>query len=397
MTEERDKMPELPGQVPELLKERKWFGTDTTGLLLDFTKPYSPPMWTLSHNGIPFAKLGDLHIVGGKAGHGKTAFMSQIMSALLCGHFGNMKCEIELTAHDPATGEEVKMQPTVLYIDTEQSIDDTIAIKNRVCTLSGIDYTQPSDRFFVARMRDTTKAADRYKQILQLIWDIRPTVVFIDGLLDLVSDYNDQTECSDVIRELMAVSTYYNISLWCVLHENPMTDKLVGSLGSIAERKVTEVFVIRKHKAPHDKRFQGMPNVFFEVKQTKARGKDQDDWYFAVEDRALGWGVPVEINTDGSGSIDSKEMQMMKDADTLFKAYNWKSSGATWTDLRNFALSKGLKERRFSDLLNIACEKGIVYRTDKKKYHYHGLNDIPVPTDTTDDLPFLPNKEKADF
>ena len=78
MTEERDKMPELPGQTPELLKERKWFGTDTTGLLLDFTKPYSPPMWTLSHNGTPFAKLGDLHIVGGKAGHGKTVAPNQI-------------------------------------------------------------------------------------------------------------------------------------------------------------------------------------------------------------------------------------------------------------------------------------------------------------------------------
>lgn len=317
MTEERDKMPELPGQVPELLKERKWFGTDTTGLLLDFTKPYSPPMWTLSHNGTPFAKLGDLHIVGGKAGHGKTAFMSQIMSALLCGHFGNMKCEIELTAHDPATGEEVKMQPSVLYIDTEQSIDDTIAIKNRVCTLSGIDYTQPSDSFFVARMRDTTKAVDRYKQILQLLWDIRPTVVFIDGLLDLVSDYNDQTECSDVIRELMAVSTYYNISLWCVLHENPMTDKLVGSLGSIAERKVTEVFVIRKHKAPHDKRFQGMPNVFFEVKQTKARGKDQDDWYFAVEDRALGWGVPVEIGATSEETSTKFDPLVLKEWITI--------------------------------------------------------------------------------
>ena len=390
-------MPELPGQVPELLKERKWFGTDTTGLLLDFTKPYSPPMWTLSHNGTPFAKLGDLHIVGGKAGHGKTAFMSQIMAALLCGRFGGMSCEIKLVARDPATGEDIAMMPTVLYIDTEQSIDDTIAIKNRVCTLSGIDYTQPSDRFFVARMRDTTKAVDRYKQILQLLWNIRPTVVFIDGLLDLVSDYNDQTECSDVIRELMAVSTYYNISLWCVLHENPMTDKLVGSLGSIAERKVTEVFVIRKHKAPHDKRFQGMPNVFFEVKQTKARGKDQDDWYFTVEDRALGWGVPVEISIDGNRALDEKDMQITKAADAFFKQYNWTSGGARWTDLDRFARSKGISGSKFSDILSIACENGIIYRDGKKKYHYHGLNDTPKPTDSPDDLPFLPNKEKADF
>lgn len=277
----------LPGQpqpTPELLKERKWFGTPTDGLLLNFAKPYTPPKWTLCHNGISFAKRGDLHIVGGKAGHGKTAFMSQIMAAILCGKFGGLACEIESD------------KPSVLYIDTEQSEDDTIAIKNRVCTLANINYSVKNDRFIVARLRDTTKAEERYRQILQLIWDIKPTVVFIDGLLDIVNDYNDQTECSEIIRELMAVSTALNMSMWCVLHENPMTDKLVGSLGSIAERKVTEVFIIRKHKAPHqDKRFKDFPSVFFEIKQTKARGKDQEDWYFVVEDRALGWGVPVEL------------------------------------------------------------------------------------------------------
>jgi hypothetical protein len=148
----------------------------------------------------------------------------------------------------------------------------------------------------VARLRDTVQVEERYKMILQLMWEIKPDVVFIDGLLDIVNDYNNQTECSDIIRDLMAYSTALNMSMWCVLHENPMTDKLVGSLGSIAERKVTEVFVIRKHKGPHtEKRFKDFPSVFFEIKQTKARGKDQEDWYFTVEDRALGWGVPVEL------------------------------------------------------------------------------------------------------
>ena len=288
---DENKIP-LPGemqpkpQAPDLLKYRKWFGTDTTGLLLDFAKPYTPPKWTLEHNGVRFAKRGDLHIVGGKSGHGKTAFMSQIMATILCGQFGNMRCQIE-------------GDPVVLYIDTEQSEDDTIAIKNRVCSLAGIRYDVPQPRFKVARLRDTVQVEERYKQILQLMWDIKPDVVFIDGLLDIVNDYNAQDECSVVIRDLMAYSTALNMSMWCVLHENPMTDKLVGSLGSIAERKVTEVFVIRKHKAPHtDKRFKDFPSVFFEIKQTKARGKDQEDWYFTIEDQGMGWGVPVEKDSE---------------------------------------------------------------------------------------------------
>ena len=78
----------------------------------------------------------------------------------------------------------------------------------------------------------------------------------------------------------------------------------------------------------------------------------------------------------------------MKDADTLFKGYNWTPGGARWTDLDRYARSKGISGSKFSDLLSLACEKGIVYRTDKKKYHYHGLKDIPMPTDSTGDLPF---------
>lgn len=380
MTEETNNGIPLPGEpdkAPKLLAERKWYGTPTDGLLLDFAMPYTPPRWTLCHNGTSFAKRGDLHIVGGKSGHGKTAFMSQIMAAILSGRFGGLTCEIQ--------GEE----PSVLYIDTEQSIDDTIAIKNRVCTLANIPFNEPNERFKVARLRDTTLAIDRYKQILQLIWDIKPTVVFIDGLLDIVKDYNDQNECSEIIRELMVVSTEMNLSMWCVLHENPMTDKLVGSLGSIAERKVTEVFVIRKHKGPHsEKRFQGMPNVFFEIKQTKARGKDQEDWYFAVEDRALGWGVPVEIDLTSSTPEQAKKRLELQEVDAYFKKYNWTSSGATYTDLDRFLHRMGVtSNRRKQWMINTAMENGVIFRAQNKKFHYKGI-DGEIPNDESENLPF---------
>jgi len=377
---------ELLPEAPDLLKYRKWWGTDTSGLMLDFAKPYTPPKWTLKHNGIPFAKRGDLHIVGGKAGHGKTNFMSQVMAALLCGQFGSLTCELE-------------GQPRVLYIDTEQSEDDTIAVKNRICTLANMPCNIPTERFKVARLRDTTQTEDRYKQILQLMWDNKPDVVFIDGLLDIVNDYNDQKECADIIRDLMAYSTALNMSMWCVLHENPMTEKLVGSLGSIAERKVTEVFIIRKHKAPHsERRFQDMPSVFFEIKQTKSRGKDQEDWYFVVEDRGVGFGVPVELMEGGVRLVDSKEMQLLKETDERFKTFNWTASGATYTELERHLKQKGVtSNRKICDLFNRAMEHGIIYKSDKKKYHYNGLKDLPY--DQAEELPFdgNDNDENAPF
>lgn len=342
-------------KAPDMLKERKWFGTDTTGLLLDFAKPYTPPKWTLKHNGVSFAKRGDLHIVGGKSGHGKTNFMSQIMATLLCGKFGNMTCQLEGA-------------PRILWIDTEQSEDDTIAVKNRVCTLANIPFSQPTERFKVARLRETTDSELRYRQILQLMWDIKPDVVFIDGLLDIVNDYNNQTECADIIRELMSVSTQMNMSMWCVLHENPMTEKLVGSLGSIAERKVTEVFVIRKHKGPHtEKKYKDFPTVFFEIKQTKARGKDQEDWYFTVEDRALGWGVPVEIgHIEPEHKTEHTTIELKEWITDFQREIEWPASR---TDIYSIIFkAKGvIDDDEQKELLQMAINSRFLLLQDKKE------------------------------
>ena len=276
-------------QIPEFLQGRNWFNEDTTGLYLDFTEPYKPPRWTLSHNGTPFANLGELHVITGKSGHGKTSFMSMVMAAILKGQYGGLKYEL----HD-----EIPF-PVVLYIDTEQGKDDTIAIKNRICTLAGLDYRKPQDQFKIVRLRETITAPQRWRQILKVIWEVKPTVVFLDGMLDIVNDYNSQEECQPIIRECMATATKYDTSIWCVLHENPTFDKMVGTLGSVLQRKVTEGFAVRKHKQasePKDKKRSDRPPIYFTIEQLKARRYDQENWDFEVINNAEGWGVPQEFD-----------------------------------------------------------------------------------------------------
>ena len=117
-------------------------------------------------------------------------------------------------------------------------------------------------------------------------------------MLDLVRDYNDQVECQPIIRKSMMLATHYDASLWMVLHENPMVSKLVGTLGSIAQRKVAEIFSVIKIKQADQKpneQAPEMPPIYFCVNQEKARGKDVDRWYYAFT-KDLGWGVPEEIN-----------------------------------------------------------------------------------------------------
>ena len=291
-----------------------------------------------------------------------------------------------------------QVRPTkILHIDTEQGKDDTIAFKNRVISMSGVDKQQAKQHFFILRLRDTETAKERWQKILKAIWEVQPTDIYLDGMLDIVEDYNDQKECQPIIRKCMMLATYYDTSLWAVLHENPMVDKLVGTLGSITQRKVSEIFTVIKVKQADLKendRRSDLPDIYFKVKQNKARGRDVADWLFQYVTNEGGWGEPKEIDENGAHVLNDKEIAFMKEADERLKAFKWTSSGASWTELERF-LRRSVSGRRAGDLINIAAEKGIIYKSDKK-FHYNGLKELPK--DNSQDLPFdKPSSEEPDF
>jgi len=389
---EENKIP-LPGeqdakpQAPDFLKGDDWFDVDISGDFLDFDKPYRPPRYTMEREGVPFADVGEIHIVSGKPGNGKTGLMAQLIAATLGGQFG--KTVARKVGHKVNGSDDFHELPThILYVDTEQGEDDTIGFKNRVISMSGVSKDEAKEHLEILRLRDTELAIDRWRKILKAIWEVQPTDIFLDGMLDIVEDYNDQKECQPIIRKCMMLATHYDTSLWAVLHENPMVDKLVGTLGSITQRKVSEIFTVIKVKQADLKendRRADLPDIYFRVKQNKARGKDVSDWLFQYVTNAGGWGQPVEIEDNGTKVVDSKEIAFMKEADERLKAFNWTSAGATYTELERY-LRKSVSGRRAGDLINIAAEHGIIYKSDKKKYHYNGLKELPK--DNTQDLPF---------
>ena len=412
MSEENNKIP-LPGEQdakptkPDFLQGDEWFDVSVDNDFLDFDEPYRPPRYTMERDGVPFADVGELHIISGKPGNGKTGLMSQLEAATLGRQFCNtLAREVGHVVRDEkgniVTGDDKRplfqVRPTkILHIDTEQGKDDTIAFKNRVISMSGVDKQQAKQHFFILRLRDTETAKERWQKILKAIWEVQPTDIYLDGMLDIVEDYNDQKECQPIIRKCMMLATYYDTSLWAVLHENPMVDKLVGTLGSITQRKVSEIFTVIKVKQADLKendRRSDLPDIYFKVKQNKARGRDVADWLFQYVTNEGGWGEPKEIDDNGAHVLNDKEIAFMKEADERLKAFKWTSSGASWTELERF-LRRSVSGRRAGDLINIAAEKGIIYKSDKK-FHYNGLKELPK--DNSQDLPFeRPSNEEPSF
>lgn len=296
-TEVQKQYPQLPGQVPEFLKNDDWFGVDVDQYMLDFKEEYKPPRFTLSWRGVPFAPLGGIHNITGQAGNGKTMTIAQFMAAILAGRVGNLRYEL---------ADEIP-HPKLLYIDTEMEKDNTIAVKNRVLTMAGRDIGKDYDDFEVVMLRevsdDVRMTKDKYgndmkqqipasvirwRMVLKAIWEYRPTVCFIDGLMDVVADFNDNTMCQELIYKCMQTATHYDMSLWCLLHQNPGGEKMVGHLGSFLERKVTDIIQTKKEKDSKT------GEISFKVTQKKARSRDIEDWAFIVNP-VMGWGVPKQI------------------------------------------------------------------------------------------------------
>ena len=346
MNEEKEKsnLPPLP--TAEEVREQQegfnflvgdnWMYDDVAPYLLDFREQYKPPRYTLSWKSIPFAPLGGIHNITGQSGNGKTMTIAQFMATILSGEFGQLK--YELSAEIP--------KPKVLYIDTEMEKDNTIAVKNRVLSMAGRDINGQYDDFVIVMLRDVAEVPEldkngkpvldkhgrpvfvnpavvRWRMTLKAIWQFKPTAVFIDGLLDVVADFNDNIECQELIFKCMKVASHYDISLWCILHQNPGGEKLVGHLGSFLERKVTDVIQTSKKKN------ETTGEITFEVKQKKARSRDFDDWKFRVLP-VDSWGMPEQILP--APVVPKYSIEKIKEWLTQYQAeVEWP---ATLTDIR---------------------------------------------------------------
>jgi hypothetical protein len=280
-------------------------------------------------------------------------------------------------------------------------------VLRRVHWLCGWAMNLNCDRFHVLRLRGmlderdangkvTAKAYERrYETIKKAIEAIQPDAVFIDGIRDIIGDFNDNAESSTLVGELMAIAESRGICIWNTLHMNPRPknddeSKMRGHLGTELGNKITDTLVCIKHKENGQ--------VWFTVKQDDARGKDMEDWEFVVTDAAGALGVPqmraVATNQD---ITDAKVQQERIEADDLFKQYHWTSSGATYTDLENFLKSKGVtSNRRIQHIFDVAKEDGIIYKSGNRKYHYAGLKK-QVPNDESETIDFTPKDGQAPF
>jgi len=189
----------------------------------------------LEIDGVGVMPAGGITTITGNKKQGKTSFLASVVACLISGRdFGRMK-------RRQAPGK-------ILWADTEQSIYDIHPTINRVYNLAGIPQGQPSEKhgLTVLNLRPLD-AATRREAIAAAVMAVQPEILIIDGVRDLLNDFNDITESALLLTWLNgAMNSNPKMRVFVVLHTNPGTDKMRGHLGTELGNKANDIFSCSK-------------------------------------------------------------------------------------------------------------------------------------------------------
>lgn len=311
-----------------------WRSVDTADYIFDPTEEDIKVSYTLEWQGIQLAPIGGICGMNGRPGNGKTMSFSTMIAAMLKGEYMGLKCPME--------GEQ-----RVLYADTEMEKVNHQRTVRRIYAMAGWNKGEDHrDRLDTLTLRKAVNAQDRLKIIIKRIWEYRPTAVFIDGIIDLVDDFNDNKECQLRIYQMMALAEKLNIVVWTLLHLNPGSEKSVGHLGSFLERKATDILLTSQDKdtqmicISHEKhRFRKIDDINYEV--------EDDEHHYGIPKlkSAVGWTEPLEDT-----SAADLQTNMTAILNGIFTEFVDQLNTADFEDkIRNVVKSIGLTGGKGSD------------------------------------------------
>jgi hypothetical protein len=181
-----------------------------------------------------FATFGNISLIKGSAKTRKS-FAKSLIIACAIGGKANNYCE-EITGYMEGKW--------IIDLDTEQGEYDAWLNATRIPKMVG---AIPKN-YLNVQLRDYTPTERRqYLQWLCLESEYRDNLgmVFIDGYVDLVKDFNSLEQSLEFTQELMTFSKQANCHISGILHVNYDSTKGRGHLGTIIEQKCESVALVK--------------------------------------------------------------------------------------------------------------------------------------------------------
>ena len=166
----------------------------------------------------------------------------------------------------------------VLYFDTEQSKYHCQLSLKRICKLLNVSIPENLTMYGL-RSYTPSQRLEMINRAITATSDLG--FVVIDGIRDLLYDFNDLKESTNIISYLMKWSEEFHIHILTVLHQNPTGEKARGHLGTELANKAETVIEVAK--SDHD------TNISI-VSSSEERNKPFDSFAFEILD-----GLPVIV------------------------------------------------------------------------------------------------------
>lgn len=326
------------GEVPAIALRERLAQLEKAGRV-NLRRKVSTPPFIIKVDGVGTIPRKDLFAIKAKSKQGK----SQAATVLLSGVLGDES--LGITISEP-------YKTRAIYFDTEQASYNTIMVGHRVHHLLGWKEESNNARFRAYNMREWNWE-DKMPFIEYVISSFKPTLVIIDGIADLLLNFNDVEKSAVCILNLMQIASKFGCAVGCVLHENKSKDdnNMKGHLGTLLLQKASDIFEITKKN-----------NVFC-MCQTETRNKPIGDIKWIMDD-------------EGNIKRQDKEPQQIKIEAKESKASIWRQIFAklnvtestyielakTYAEVCNCSIATG--KRRLSD----AEKEGIIVKNSKGTY-----------------------------
>lgn len=185
-----------------------------------------------------YINRGGLSGVFGKQKSRKTFYLSLLMAAAV----GNTVIDDKLRGYSHGLNH--------LWFDTEQTKYYTSMIPYRVVKKLNLKHHPENFKMYSIKKYSTE---DRIKIIQHEIENTHnPGLVIIDGVRDIIKNFNHLEEVTELINNLMRWSDTTNAHICLALHINPLKkgedEKPRGHLGTEIQNKVEASVVIEKRK-----------------------------------------------------------------------------------------------------------------------------------------------------
>ena len=311
----------------------------TDDYVIDLSVSYQKPQYILGLNGAGCIPQGDIQGVVAGQKQGKTHLFVLLAASMLgCSDFGF---------------KSLVPDANILYVDTEQAEADAANVAIKIHTLIGWPIDRNNDRLRLICLRSKA-VKERLPIIVREAKKYKPTALFIDGLVDLVTDFNDLRESSDVIQSLMRLSADINCAVLCALHLNKAkdNDNPRGHIGSFLVQKASDIFRVSK-----------TTDGIFNVTETDCRHRPIDDFAFGLD----GHGVPMRAASIAEVKAEANTEALAR----LIRQAFGQTREMGYSELRSaIHMYGGVSERTAERRIREATDKGLIGVTVNNDKYY---------------------------